>query len=264
MLRKDEVFKNKTKAMLKENKKTIGSWLQLASPMSAEIIAKAGFDWAMIDMEHGPGDIMTLINQCQALNAYDVEPLVRAPWNDKVIIKKILDAGVTGILVPYVGTAEEAKEVVAAAMYPPTGVRGIAPSPRAGGFGMNDLNYLQHANDEMLVLVAIETPEGVENVEEILAVEGVDGIFVGPMDLATSMGHFCNPANEEVQQAIAKVEKAVAKTDKFIGTVAGSIDQAMALYEKDYTFVVAMSDSVSLGKLALQNMATFNEKYPNR
>ncbi|GKV66939.1 MULTISPECIES: HpcH/HpaI aldolase/citrate lyase family protein [unclassified Sporosarcina] len=264
MLKKNELFVNKTKALLKDEKKTVGSWLQLASPLSAEIIAKAGFDWALIDMEHAPGDIMTLIGQCQALNAYDVEPFVRTPWNDKVIIKKILDAGVYGILVPYVNTAEEARAVVAAAKYPPEGVRGIAPSPRAGGFGMNDLNYLQHANEQMLIIVAIETPEAVENVEEILAVEGLDGVFVGPMDLATSMGHFCNPAAEEVQDAIAKVESATSKSDKFIGTVAGSIEQAVSLYEKGYTFVVAMSDSVSLGKLAMQNVATFNSNFPDR
>ncbi|MGE7545986.1 HpcH/HpaI aldolase family protein [Sporosarcina newyorkensis] len=264
MLKNNEVFQNKTKANLKEEKKTIGSWLQLASPLSAEIIAKAGFDWALIDMEHAPSDIMTLINQCQALKAYDVEPFVRAPWNDKVIIKQILDAGVYGVLVPYVNTAEEARQVVAAAKYPPEGVRGIAPSPRAGGFGMNGLNYLKHANEQVMTIVAIETPEAVENIEEILAVEGLDGVFVGPMDLATSMGHFCNPAAEEVQNAIAKVEEATSKSDKFIGTVAGSIEQAMSLYEKGYTFVVAMSDSVSLGKLAIQNVETFNAKFPDR
>ncbi len=264
MLKKTEYFENKTKALLKEDKKTIGAWLQLASPLTAEIIAKSGFDWALIDMEHGPGDIMSLIGQCQALKAYDVEPFVRAPWNDMVIIKRILDAGVYGVLVPYVNTAEEAKAAVAAAKYPPEGVRGIAPSPRAGGYGMHSMNYLKHANDQTLVVVAIETPEAVSNIDKILAVEGLDGVFIGPMDLATSMGHFCNPAAEEVQNAIKIVEKAVLKSDKFIGTVAGNMDQAASLYEKGYTFVVAMSDSVSLGKLAIENIETFNKKYPNR
>lgn len=264
MLKETEVFTNTTKALLKENQKTIGAWLQLASPLTAEIIAKAGFDWALIDMEHAPGDIMSLIGQCQALDAYGVEPFVRTPWNDMVTIKKILDAGVYGILVPYVNSAEEAKAAVAAAKYPPLGVRGIAPSPRSGGFGMNSMNYLKHANEQTLVVVAIETPEAVSNIDEILEVEGLDGVFIGPMDLATSMGHFCNPAAEEVQNAIKVVETAALKSDKFIGTVSGNMEQAVVLYEKGYTFVVAMSDSTSLGKLALENMATFNEKYPNR
>ncbi|WP_203364019.1 aldolase/citrate lyase family protein [Bacillus sp. REN10] len=264
MLKANEVFQNTTKTLLKENKKTAGAWLQLASPLTAEIFAKAGFDWALVDMEHGPGDIMTLVAQCQALKAYDVDPLVRTPWNDFVTIKRILDAGAYGILVPHVNTAEDARKAVAAAKYPPEGIRGIAPSPRAGGFGMNSQNYLEYANEQTLVMIAVETPEALKNIDEIVSVEGLDGVFIGPMDLATSMGHFCNPAAAEVQEAIKKVEEAVLNSDKFLGTVAGSMEQAIGLYEKGYTFVVGMSDSVSLGKLALENVKKFNEKYPDR
>ncbi|RXT05283.1 HpcH/HpaI aldolase/citrate lyase family protein [Ammoniphilus sp. CFH 90114] len=264
MLKRDETFFNKPKWLLKDNKKTVGAWLQLASPLTAEIFGKAGFDWALIDMEHAPGDIMTLVSQCQALNAYNVVPFVRTPWNDFVTIKRVLDAGAYGILVPQVGTAEEAKKAVAAVKYPPQGIRGIAPSPRAGGFGMNGKDYLEHANEQTLVMIAAESPEAISNIEEIVAVEGLDGVFIGPMDLATSMGYFCNPSQKEVQDAIAVVEKTVLNSGKFLGTVAGSIEQALSLYEKGYNLVVVMSDSVSLGKLALENIQIFNNSYPNR
>ncbi|SDK98978.1 HpcH/HpaI aldolase family protein [Natronincola ferrireducens] len=264
MLQLNEVFDNKVKWMLKDKKKTIGAWLQIGSPFTSEIFAKAGFDWLMIDMEHGPGDIMTLISQLQAMSKYGTVPLVRAPWNDFVAIKKILDAGVYGILVPYVNNKKEAEAAVAACRYPTMGVRGVAPSPRAGGFGMNSANYLENANNEIMVMVAIETPEAVENIEEIVQVENLDGIFIGPMDLATSMGSFCNPNSQEVKEAISKVEKAVLKTDKFLGTVAGNIEQATVLYEKGYSFVVTMSDSTTLGKLAINTVKQFREQYSSR
>ncbi|QCJ44733.1 2,4-dihydroxyhept-2-ene-1,7-dioic acid aldolase [Bacillus sp. S3] len=264
MLKQNEVFHNQTKTLLKENKKTAGAWLQLASPITAEIIAKAGYDWALIDMEHGPGDIMTLLTQCQALNAYDVVPLVRTPSNDHVVIKRILDAGAYGILVPHVNSAEEARKAVAAAKYPPMGIRGIAPSPRAGGFNMNGKNYLEHANEQTLVLAAVETPEALKKIHEIVAVEGLDGIFIGPMDLATSMNYFANPSAQEVQEAIKTIEEVVLNSNKFLGTVSGSMEEAFDLYEKGYQFVVSMSDSGSLGKLALENVKKFIGKYPTR
>ena len=264
MLRLDENFHNKAKWLLKAKKKTIGAWLQIGSPFTAEIFAKAGFDWAMIDMEHGPGDIMTLISQLQAMSKHDVAPFVRAPWNDFVAIKKILDAGVYGVLVPYVNNKEEAESAVKACKYPLEGIRGVAPSPRAGGYGMNSKNYLENANEQVLVMTAMETPEAVNNIDEIVSVNGLDGIFIGPMDLATSMGYFCNPKAEEVQKAIEKIEKAVFASDKFLGTVAGSFEQAQKLYEKGYSFVVVMSDSTTLGKIAVENVEKFKTTFPQR
>ena len=264
MLRQDEQFYNKVKWMLKDGKKTIGAWLQLASPVSAEIFGKAGFDWVMIDMEHGPGDIMTLCSQLQALAKYDVVPLARAPWNDFVTIKRMLDAGLYGILIPYVNTKAEAEAAVRACKYPLEGIRGVAPSPRAGGFGMNGLNYLLNANDQILVMVQIETPEAVANVEEIATVAGLDGIFIGPMDLSCSMGYFANPGAPQVQEAIRKIEAVALKSDKFLATVAGDIEAAKALYDRGYQLVVPMSDSTSLGKLAMNTVRSFHDAYPAR
>lgn len=264
MLRRGEVFRNRAKRLLAEKKKLSAAWLQAASPITAEIMAKAGFDILMVDMEHGPGEIMDLIAQLQAVSRYDVVPFVRAPWNDFVTIKRILDAGVGGVLVPYVNSAGEAAKAVSACKYPLEGVRGIAPSPRAGGYGMNQQNYLDYANEELDVLVAVETKTAVDNIEEIVRTNGLDGIFIGPMDLATSFGHFCNPQDEEVQEAIRRVEQVVLNSDKFLATVAGSFEQARTLYEKGYSMVVMMSDTTTLGKIALEQVDRFREAYPQR
>jgi len=264
MLRRGEVFRNRAKRLLAEKKKLSAAWLQAASPITAEIMAKAGFDILMVDMEHGPGGIMDLIGQLQAVSHYDVVPFVRAPWNDFVTIKRILDAGVSGILVPYVNSAEEAARAVSACKYPLEGIRGIAPSPRAGGYGMNQRDYLDYANEELDVLVAVETKTAVDHIEEIVKTNGLDGIFIGPMDLATSFGHFCNPKDEEVQEAIRKVEAVVLGSDKFLATVAGSFEEAKKLYEKGYSMVIMMSDTTTLGKVALDQVEQFKEMYPQR
>lgn len=264
MLRQNEIFYNKTKWLLKERKKIIGAWLQIGSSITAEIFGKAGFDFVMVDMEHGPGDVMTLIQQLQAVSKFDVAPFARAPWNDPVMIKRMLDTGLYGILIPYVSTAEEARQAVRACKYPLEGIRGIAPSPRAGGYGMNGFNYLENANEQLVVMTAVETPEAVANIEELVKVGGLDGIFIGPMDLATSMGHFCNPSHPEVQEAIKRIEETVLQSDKFLGTVAGDFEAAQKLYDKGYSYVVVMSDSTSLAKMAMNNVKSFQEKYPDR
>ena len=261
MLKADEVFYNQAKWDLKEGKKLIGAWLQCGSSVTAEIFGKAGFDCIMIDMEHSPIDMMTLVNQLQAMARFEPCALVRVPWNDFVTIKRVLDTGAHGILVPYVNTKEEAMMAVRACKYPPQGIRGIAPSPRAGGYGLDGLNYLDKANQETLVMTAVETPEAVANIEQIVQVEGLDGIFIGPMDLSTSMGHFCSPAEPEVQQSIARIEQAVFGSGKFLATVAGSIEQAKSLYDRGYALVIAMSDSVSLAKLAKETVSTFRTIY---
>jgi len=254
-------MENRVKRMLKDGKVTAGAWLQLTSPMSAEIMARAGFDWLIIDMEHAPGDYPNLVSQIQAMGATDCVPLVRAPWNDPVAIKRILDAGAMGVLVPYVNSAAEAEDAVAACKYPPEGIRGVAGSPRAAYFGQNSMDYLKYANDEMLIIVAVETGEAVANIDGILATDGLDGIFIGPMDLATSMGHFGDPSHPEVQEAIALIEEKTATAGKFLGTVGGSWEQARKKYEKGYQLLMLMSDSVDLAKLAGQTFKSFSDTY---
>jgi 2-dehydro-3-deoxyglucarate aldolase/4-hydroxy-2-oxoheptanedioate aldolase len=227
-------------------------------------MSRAGFDWLIIDMEHGPGDILTLISQLQAMNGSGVVPLVRAPWNDFVAIKRILDAGVYGILFPYINTKAEAEAAVRACKYPPAGIRGVAGSPRAAGYGQNPKEYLTQANDEILIITAVETPEAVANLDEILAVEGLDGIFIGPMDLATSMGHPFDPAHPDVQETIGQIETKVLAAGKFLGTIAGNWEQAQARYNKGYQLLMLMADGVALGKLAADTVASFRASYPDR
>jgi len=255
-------FENHVKQMLKEGKKTAGAWLQIASPFTAEIMSQAGFDWLMIDMEHGPGDILTLVSQLQAMKGTDAIALVRAPWNDFVTIKRILDTGVHGLLIPYVNTREEAESAVRACRYPPQGIRGVAGSPRAQGYGQNVQAYLQQANDEVLLITAVETPTAVTNLDDILGVDGVDGIFIGPMDLATNMGHLGDPRHPEVQEAIAEIEGKVLESGKVLATISGSWEQAQRLYDKGYQMVTLMADGVSLAKLAVEKVAQFRKAYP--
>lgn len=264
MLRLDEQFYNPVKHLLKEKKKVMGAWLQIASPFAAEIFAKAGVDVLMIDMEHGPNDILSLIDQMRALGRFNGVPFVRAPWNDMVTLKRILDAGAYGVLIPYVNTKEEAEYAVAACKYPTLGVRGVAPSPRAPGWNMNSMNYMKLANDEILVMTAVETMEAVNNIDEILQVEGLDGIFIGPMDLATSMGYFCNPSAPEVQTAIKKVEDAVLQSDKFLASVAGSMEAAKDKFDRGYSLVIPFADGGTLGAVAKKNVETFKTMFPDR
>ncbi len=262
VLKLNNIFKNRVKDQMLSNKKMSAGWLQASSPITAEIMAKSGFDILVIDMEHGPGDMMSLLHQLHALSSYEVTPFVRVPWNDFVIIKRVLDVGAHGILVPYVNSAEEAKQAVKACKYPPEGFRGIAPSPRAGGFAMNGKDYLEHANAQISLFVAIETKEAVGNLPEILNVRGIDGVFIGPMDLSTSMGYFGNPEADEVKETIINIEKLVLQSDKALATVARNIHQAKNLYEKGYRIVVMMSDTTTLGELAKNTVSKFNKLYP--
>ncbi len=250
---------NTVKKILKEGNRVSAAWLQAGSPITAEILAEAGFDVLMIDLEHGPGDIMTTIQQVQAMKGENAVPFCRAPWNDFVQIKRILDAGVYGLLVPYVNTREEAEAAAAAVSYPTDGVRGVAGSPRAAHYGNNAMEYLKSANEEVFLMTAVETPLAVENLDEILAVERLDGIFIGPMDLATSMGHFGNPKADEVQAAIKIIEEKVLASGKVLSTVAGSWEDARMKYEKGYKLVNFFSDTTVLGSMARERVKLFNE-----
>lgn len=264
MLRLDEQFYNTPKHLLKDGKKVLAAWLQMASPYAAEIFARAELDVLMVDMEHGPNNILSLIDQFRAMGHTNAVPFVRAPWNDMVTIKRILDAGAYGVLVPYVNTPEEARQAVSYCKYPTAGVRGVAPSPRAPGIGMNSMNYMNHANDEVLVMTAVETMEAVDNIDELVKVEGLDGIFIGPMDLATSMGHFCDPSHPDVQAAIKKVETAVFASDKFLASVAGGMEDAKKKYDRGYGMIVAFADGGTLGQVAMKNVKDFRDTYPER
>ena len=257
-----QLFENRVKRLVKAGKKTAGAWAQLCSPLATEILSRGGFDWILIDMEHAPGDLLTLVSQCQAMAAAGTVPIVRSPWNDQVWIKRILDAGAYGVMIPCVNTREQAIAAVKACKYPPAGVRGIAGSPRAAGYGRDTAEYLKRANDEILVILQVETPEAIQNLDEIGKVPGVDMLFIGPMDLATSMGHFGNPAHPEVQAAIAKVEAKAKALGVPIGTISGGWEQAKGLYDRGYQLITLISDSVLISKAGAEAVAKFKAAFP--
>ena len=257
-----ELFENRLKRMLKAGKKTAGAWAQLCSPTSAEILCRAGFDWVLIDMEHSPADLQTLVAQLQAMGAYGVVPVVRAPWNDLVWIKRILDAGAYGVMIPSVNTREQAIAAVQACKYPPLGIRGIAGSPRAAGFGRDTSAYLKRANDEILVILQVETPQAIDNLDAIGKVPGVNALFIGPMDLSTSMGHLGNPAHPEVQAAIATVEAKTKALGMPLGTISAGWEQAKTLYDRGYQLITLLSDVILLSKASAEALARFREAFP--
>jgi 2-dehydro-3-deoxyglucarate aldolase/4-hydroxy-2-oxoheptanedioate aldolase len=257
-------FENRVKRLINAGKRTSGAWAQLCSPLSAECLARGGFDWILIDMEHAQGDMQTLIGQFHAIAAAGTGavPLVRVPWNDLVWIKRILDAGAYGLMIPYVNTQEEAVRAVGACKYPPQGFRGIAGSVRAAGFGRDTAGYLTRANDEIFVMLQVETPQAVENLEAIASVPGVDALFIGPMDLSTSMGFLGNPGAPEVQAVIAAAEGKAKKLGMPLGTISGSWEQAKALYDRGYQLVTLLSDSALVMRSAAETAARFREAFP--
>jgi len=259
-----QLFENPVKRKIRAGQKTSGAWAQLCSPLAAEALARGGYDWILIDMEHAQGDMQTLIGQYQAIAAAGTGavPLVRAPWNDLVWIKRILDAGAYGLMIPYVNTKEEAVRAIQACKYPPQGIRGIAGSIRAAGFGRDTAGYLKRANDELFIMLQVETPQAIENMEAIAAVPGVDALFIGPMDLSTSMGFFGNPAAPEVQAAIAKAEAKAKALKMPLGTISGSWEQAKALYERGYQLITLSSDAVLVSKVGAEMAAKFRESFP--
>jgi 4-hydroxy-2-oxoheptanedioate aldolase len=204
---------NQFKRGLKSGPPQCGCWLSLASVVATEICAGAGFDWLLIDTEHAPNELHMVHAQILAASAYPVPILVRPAWNDTVILKRLLDLGVQSFVVPYVQNAEEAARAVAATRYPPKGVRGVSVSSRSSRFGRVK-DYLPRADDEICVIVQIESREGLNNIEAIAAVEGVDGLFIGPQDLAADLGHLGNPSHSDVQAAIADALTRMKKAGK--------------------------------------------------
>ena len=198
---------NTFKSALASGNTQIGLWSSLSSHYAAEVIAGAGFDWILLDMEHSPNDLESVLGQLQAVQPYPSQAVVRVPWSDMVGIKRILDAGAQSLLVPFVSTADEARAAVSYTRYPPQGVRGVAGTTRAGRFGRIK-NYARRAPEQICVLVQAETAQALENIEAICAVDGVDGVFIGPADLHASMGLIGETANPEV---VPKIEDAIRR-----------------------------------------------------
>jgi 4-hydroxy-2-oxoheptanedioate aldolase len=198
---------NRFKHALAAGTPQVGLWLSLSDHYSAEVCAGSGFDWLLIDTEHSPNELHMVLAQLQAIAPYPTTAVVRVPWNDMVIIKRMLDAGAQTLLVPYVNTAEEAASAVASTRYPPEGVRGVAGTTRATRFGRVK-DYARRASGELCLLLQVETQQALDNLEAIARTDGVDGVFIGPADLHASLGYPGETANPAV---LPKIEDAIRR-----------------------------------------------------
>jgi 4-hydroxy-2-oxoheptanedioate aldolase len=238
---------NSFKSALQEQESPlIGCWLALGSPYTAELCATAGFDWLLIDNEHGPNDLRSTLAQLQAVAPYPGHAIVRPPVGDVNLVKQLLDTGVQTLLIPMVETAEQAALMVAATRYPPAGIRGVgAALGRASRFNSIP-SYLHEANAAMCVLVQVESATALKNLDAIAAVDGVDGVFVGPADLAASLGHLGDPNHLKVQTAIADAVRRIQLAGKPPGILA--LDEAVArrYMEMGCSFVAVGADSLLL------------------
>ena len=233
---------NRFKAALARGERQIGIWSTLCSPIVTEILGSSGVDWVLIDTEHTPNEPAAVMAQLQAMAAGTASPIVRPAWNDAVLIKRLMDVGANTLLIPFVQNEAEALQAVAACKYPPVGIRGISASARASAYGrMTD--YLQRANDETCVLVQAETDIALGAINRIAAVPGVDGVFVGPSDLAASMGHLGDPGHPEVQLAIRSAGQRLTALGKPAGILAGRQEEAWRYLDWGYSFVAVGSDT---------------------
>jgi 4-hydroxy-2-oxoheptanedioate aldolase len=247
---------NTFKQALREQRAQIGLWCSLCSNVAAEAIAGAGYDWILIDTEHAPNELPMVYSQLQALAESSAVPVVRPAWNDLVLIKRLLDTGVQNLLIPYVQTVEEAKAAVAATRYPPQGVRGVAVLHRANRYGRIK-DYIRRINDEICVLVQIETQLGLQNLEAIAAVEGVDGLFIGPSDLAAALGHLGEPGHPAVQAAIADALTRIRKSGKAPGILAPVEAEAQKWLAAGCTVLAVGSDAGLLTRHSQELAARF-------
>lgn len=236
-----QAFPNTLRRDLRAGKTLIGCWASLASPITTEVLGVAGFDWVLLDGEHSPNDVTTFIPQLMALKDSASAPVVRPSSNDAVEIKRLLDAGFYNFLVPFVESADDARRAVAATRYPPQGIRGVSVSQRSNRYGAVK-DYLQHINEQIAVIVQIESQDGLHAVREIAAVDGVDAVFVGPSDLAAAMGHLGNSAHPEVQAAIASVFEQVQAAGKPLGILAPVEADARRYMAMGASFVAVGSD----------------------
>ncbi len=233
---------NTFKTALNEGRRQIGLWSSLCSNIATEIIAGSGFDWIVLDSEHAPNEVPGLLTQLQAMATSATEPVIRVPWNDAVTIKRVLDIGARSLLIPFVQNADEARAAVAATRYPPRGIRGVSVGPRANRYG-RVAGYHHVAHESICVIVQIETRSACTQIEAIAAVEGIDGIFIGPSDLAADLGHLANPRHPEVQAAIADACARIRAAGKASGMLTGDPEEACRYLAAGFTFVAMGSDA---------------------
>lgn len=227
--------------------KQIGLWISLCSNFAAEVVSTAGFDWALIDMEHSANDYFSVLGQLQAFAATQTTALVRVEWNDAVAVKRLLDLGAPGLLFPMIQSVKEAEKAVAATRYPPRGVRGVSGATRATAFG-RITDYVARVEDETTVLLQLETRAAVEQAEAIGAVDGVSGIFFGPADIAADIGKLGKPLDPDVWALIKPAAQKLIAKGVPVGTLVTDPVFAAELMNEGFTFVAVATDSSLLAR----------------
>jgi 4-hydroxy-2-oxoheptanedioate aldolase len=238
---------NPFKRALAQGRPQIGLWCTLSSHLAVEVVAGSGFDWLLLDTEHSPNEIDMVLSQLQAAAAYPTHAVVRPAWNDMVTIKRLLDIGAQSLLIPYVQDAEEARQAVAYTRYPPEGKRGVAGGTRASRFG-RVTGYARRAHEELCLLVQVETRQGLASIEAIAQVAGVDGIFVGPADLAADLGHPGEPGHPEVQAEIEQAITRIRRAGKAPGILFGDESRLERYLELGALFVAVGVDTTILAR----------------
>ena len=248
--------RNNFKHAIAAGTQQIGLWCSLSSNYTVEAVAGAGYDWILIDTEHSPNDLESVLTQLQACAPYATHPVVRVAWNDPVLIKRYLDIGTQSLLIPFVQNADEARAAVAATRYPPLGMRGVAGTTRATRFGRVK-NYAQRAHEEICVLLQVETKQALDNIESICAVEGVDGVFIGPADLHASMGYTGETGNPAVVPLIEEAMRRIRKSGRAAGVLTAVETEARRYMDAGCTFTAVGSDVGTLARGVEQLLAKY-------
>ena len=236
-----DLVRNDFKGALAAGRQQTGLWCSLADPFAAEVVAGSGFDWLLFDTEHSHAGVRDVLSQLQAAAPYPVSPVVRPPANDPVAIKRLLDIGAQTLLIPQVNTAAEARAAVAATRYPPDGIRGVAGLTRASRFGRIE-GYPSRAAEQLCVLVQLESAQALGQLDAILRVEGVDGFFVGPSDLAASLGHVGEPGHPDVSRAVEDTITRIRQAGKPAGVLATDPAVARRCIDLGTTFTAVGTD----------------------
>jgi len=254
-----EIIRNEFKRALARRELQVGLWSMLCSNIGAEIIAHSGFDWILLDTEHSPNELPDLISQLQAMGRGTASPVVRAAWNDTVLIKRILDMGAQSILLPYVQTAQEAQRAVQSVRYPPRGIRGVSGGSRASQYGRIK-GYLNRADEEIALIVQIETRSALDQLEAIGSVEGIDGVFIGPADLSASLGHLGELKHPETEAALRDAARRLGQLGKAAGVLTTVEADARRYIEWGYNFVAVGVDTALLANGADTLARTFKAR----
>lgn len=237
---------NTFKRAIKNGQRQIGLWCTLSNAYAAEIVAGSGFDWLLLDTEHSPNEITSVLGQLQAVAAYPTTPVVRPAWNDPILIKRYLDIGAQTLLLPYIQNVAEAERAVASIRYPPHGFRGVGGTTRATRFGRVK-DYAARCEDELCLLLQVETKTALDQLEAIAAVDGVDGVFIGPADLSASLGYGGNASHPEVVKVVEDALRRIVSTGRAAGVLTGDPALVARYLECGATFVAV---GVDMGILA--------------